>query len=542
MSLLPSSKTSFPLPRLTGPLFEGVLYSALSLLLIFLCFYTASLYDEFLFSIVGKSIAAGTGWRLHYPHVLAKPLLDTSGLFTPEPAAGPLFMLILATAIKLAGPLYWVPGFVTLLLNICLLCVILVKASRSSLAWDYKKRILFVILVLLCSSDHAAINMPLLMKFFHKAYGDMSAALSIVLGLMIFMDCIEKRKRLWQAAIPGVIAVLIKPLPILSWVAGLGCAAVTRFRDFRLFLQISAVALAPIIVNKIYDLIKYALVGASAEKLKLVEKDFFLYEGSGIGPLLDAHDKWSYLVHNVESNFKKISAYYGSGFIVVLLFIMVVTLFIYALRKSFKQPKAGRLEGILLFSAAALIQIVWCLFISVAPWERHLLSAVIITNTLFIISLNNSVPWIRYGSAVLITLIISAKLLMLPAAINTIEPSIQRLDSQLQTSAYLESIPLSNSTTLLGCEWWANRDMEYLMAGQDHFKNCREVLHETGDMDQQLILVKSDFWGSPDSRFEALRQICEKRIVFQSKLHTVAACGSKADVLSELKQMGYAPF
>jgi hypothetical protein len=192
----------------------------------------------------------------------------------------------------------------------------------------------------------------------------------------------------------------------------------------------------------------------------------------------------------------------------------------------------------MLFAFAVLTQLIWCIFISSGVLARHLISAAMLMNMFLVFSLSDPKKFMRWVAGTAIGVIIICKLSMLPTALNPIQSFADRLHSQLETTAYLESGAIPPDATLLGCDWWANRDLEYLMHGQGHFDDCLHVLQMKGDTGEKLILVKSDFW---ESRYDWVLKICQNKVLFKTSLHTVLDCGTKADMLKRLQQMSARP-
>lgn len=491
---------------------------------------TAAIYDEFLFSIVSKGVANGGGWRLFYPEVLIDPIPGHDGLFNPEAAAGPIYVLFLTVGMWLFGNQHWVPGAINIALVVATVGIIF-RVSGSNLRTD--GRVLFVILLFVASTDVSVVNVPLFGKFLHKSYGDVWASLLMLLACLLVFDNKLSYRNFYSGFVAS-ISVLVKFLPFLSWL----CFVFVFFlrSGKRRLGTVAPLILIPTVFLCAWSLIKFLFYQEQYNELVEAERYFFYQQGSGFGPFLDAPNKTDYLVAQANKNLFILSSYYGGFFAFSLLVVWCVACFFYSVKKALPQFAVFPYIALMFF-----LQLTWEIFFMAAPWERHLITGAVFISYLLVVSLKCDDRYVRYASfAVIILYIFSKSTIVYRDYEFNLSDSISRLKSQIATEKFIQENKQGN---IMGCDWAANRDMEYLLSGNGNIKNCRDVVKLTNNNEDQLFFLSQPIPGyCCDIRFETIKAYCEKNVIFHSSHHTLSRCGTAKDLVNELKSKNLDPF
>jgi len=475
-------------------------------------------YDDAYFASVAKNLAMGVGYATAYH----KP--ET---FDPGITTGPLLILPAALLIKIFGNGYWVPGLVTVLFNIGSLLVLFFLCRRTIENPEELWRTVVITLSLLAVFT---LSSHFTRRLWFMFLGEMPGALLTVIGI-VFLYSAEPscRRSFFGGALLG-LGVLTKTVMLLALAAV--CVLIPfslcRQRAWRtklaVLLLIAAGAAAPLFAFDVYKLVHVGSIGNLIE-LKQREYLFFKTGGSGLN-LIASNDRLPGLVDNIKQNAPCIMQYlrtkWQNGLLLVLCLASLTLVLI-------RPPRHTREWLGVILICCFLAHFCWWIVLS-RGWIRYLAPGLIYCafGLGFIIS---SLPgkWNRSFFICLILILFFNQLQSLSCLIPKGWNKSERLTALLDSRDFLSN-RINEGDVLMGCGWWANRDLEYLLPQSGNFVDCLRSDTNPDKVRGVRLLVRSDYWNWEKSdRIENITQACERDVIFVRDPFVISACAPPAN-------------
>ncbi len=465
-------------------------------------------YDDAYNASVAKNLAAGHGYATSYQDFI---------LFNPEVSTGPGLLVPFAAFVAVFGNTWWAPAAFSGAGNLALLVIVLYLVRR--MFPSSARRDVFVILLVAGVWVFMAAGW---LALWHQLLGEVPGALLATIACILLFERGE-RDSAGCALFAGLLfglAFLIKNILLFAFAASAVTALVVSRKGgagvLRRVASIACAATGFAIPWVIFEAGKRIVLGAEGfALLKMREREFFAASGSGLNQLFAAQDVWALMTGNVSKNFEVFRAFAGHQFGAAAL----IALIILGLAVAMLRRKNAFAAGGALFLAAAM-QLAWWLALSPRGDLRHVVPAVIfmVIAAAMLIAREPS----RAFSAVLLLLLVagaSGRIADLPPVYPPHLGKSPRLEALLATSDFLRSRPQIGP--LVGCRWWANRDLEYILPGSLNFKNF-ESLDPAART--RAVLVRSDFWNwerSPE--LDRIAAACDQNILFRRDPFTVCS-------------------
>jgi hypothetical protein len=474
-------------------------------------------YDDAYFATVAKNIAAGFGYASSF---------DSRVPFNPEITIGPSLILPGALGIRVLGLKYWVPAFVAFCISFLLLTVTCVLTLKLLLA----QRILLI--------DKAMrwMNIGVVTTFIVLCFisefsrieflGELPAALFVCAGALgIFTSNGNK----YYLALGGTLlgmAVTTKLVVAPSVAVIVFVYAIFELtRSGSILDRILSVLLVFFMVSLpslLFELYKLLSLGVSDYiLLKRDEYYFFYWRGSGVNEMRSATDIFDLALRNFQKNIATLETDQAAGVLVYVFFLVLFGIVVGFVWKLFSTDDFNVLDYLACaLLLAASIHLIWWLFFSSLGWYRHISPAIMVCSLAFIVS---TFALLERRSLVFAALLIFILALSpqyyRPLKRISASPSAE-LASLQKTSEYLSRLR-ANHYTLLGCGWWANRRLEYLMPEPLNFKQCWNT---DSSAENAILVIDRSYWNWEKN--EATRRVEEKcsRLLFEALPFQVFDC------------------
>lgn len=444
-------------------------------------------YDDAYNATVAKNLASGYGYSTSYGSLIP---------FNPEVTTGPSLIIPAAILMKFIGAKYWVPSFTNLLISMVLILIILVQVYQyyeenlphpSKLkSWLLLSFALFYITV---------IWIPELMQI--EFLGEFPSGLFVCAGILVIFRSYSRPNviiggMLLGFAIMSKLSSLIMVIAVcIVWVVFFSIdLKTTKFSGSKIALVLLITGLILPVV--IFESWKFITLGAHGFLDNANwSMDFLITHGSGISETLSVKSELvDYLITNFVKNFEVLRGSDGIFRFYLYLFIffgMIVSI-ISKVRTRTTISNIERVSITALF--ATTFYVVWWLLLSSLGWYRHLQPGIVVMSFAIIISI--LALFIR-KAIVPLTVIMIIWIILYPSYWGAILER-RKIPSELisatsKTINYL-MIEKTDGRSLLGCGWWANRRLEYLMPSVLNFQDCY-----TSDLSGSDLVVDREFWN-----------------------------------------------
>ena len=472
-------------------------------------------YDDAYNASVAKNIADGFGYASSF---------DSRIPFNPEITTGPSLILPGALGIRLLGIKYWVPAFVAfcisflLLMVTCVLAIKLLLAQRILLKDDTMRRMnigMVTTLIVLCFiSEFSRIEF----------LGEVPAALFVCAGALgIFASNGNK----YYLGLGGTLLGMAVTTKLV--VAPSVAVIVFVYAIFELtrsgsvldrILNVLLVFFMVLLPSLLFELYKLLSLGTSHYiLLKRDEYNLFYWRGSGVNEMRSATDIFDLTLRNFHKNIATLETDQAAGVLVYVFFLVLFGIVVGFVWKLFSTRDFNVLDYLACaLLLAASIHLIWWLFFSGFGWYRHVSSAIMVYSLAFSVS---TFALLKRRSFAIFLIPI---LVLLPQYCQSIKrisvsPSAE-LASLQETSEYLSRLR-ANHYTLLGCGWWANRRLEYLMPQPLNFKQC---WNKDSTAENAILVIDRPYWNWEKN--EATRRVEENcgRLLFEALPFQVFDC------------------
>jgi len=472
-------------------------------------------YDSSYNATIAKNMSLGYGPSSSY---------DGIKMFNPEVTTGLTLILPVALGIKVFSNTPWVPNAICSLINIILLLVILYLPRNFNFI-DKKKlwiwRALFLAFIVMSFSLES--NLMVFHSEFSAVLGEFPAVLLIIISAITLILSENRKSMYFLAGLIGGLAfatktmALISVIPIFFTYLLLTCKKWSDLKS-KVFPIISFFIgfFAPYLLTEIYKYIEMGSVFKYLE-LKAQEHEFFVTSGSGVQSHYNVFYKF-YLNSQILISKLGFLRYF------ILLGFPAICMFKLFFIKRLNLNKSVLLMSVLM--CAAFVNIGWWLFCSMG-WIRHFS----IGWMLFLTALSASVFYIDTKNKYIYSLIILL-FLTIPSSIN-VDKSFVKFNAlnnhklQAQNEA-VKFISTHNEYKYYGCNWWANRDLEYALPKVNNFSNCMDSKNFNNKIHNKALVRTMGYWNWENNpAATALKNKCEKNILFKNNYYIISSCDAR---------------
>lgn len=498
-------------------LLSSIVTLTFCLSLIVRAFNNAVDYDDAYNISIAKNIALGFGYVSSYEDYI---------YFNSEVTTGPVLILPASLLIKLFGNVMWIPNIIIVLITFIQLSLILLIKYTDKL-----KRLLIHIFFIILSVAFIPLN------FFYSFLGEIPSALFIIISALYL-----RSKSIHSYFISGIffsLAFFTKSITVLFIIGVCIVGIINLVNALRNkknlkteFIIIFSFLIAFIFSYTIYGIFKtfFYPTHIDISPSSLSENGFFL-DASGLKKIIEITSnraRFEYIIDNFINNFSVLQGYLGGGFHLLLFLGFNFAVQILALRQMLNKEKRRLKTVLFLLSCNINIHLLWWLTLSHTGWTRHL--SQIFIYFAFILSLC-VIKSKRFYQLILI----GVGTLFILNGINNyfllfrIETN-KRYIPLMETKNYLENLKKTNPNIIfLGCGWWANRDLEYVLSTTLNFGNCYNVTQEFLNKNE-VYLVRSDIfnWGNEPYITNFANECDKTGIIYTNSPFVISRC--KTDV------------
>lgn len=476
------------------------------------------LYDDSVMASVAKNLSSGYGYATSYHQFRSFDNIITTGFTAILPAA---------LGIKIFGNQYWVPHLTTTALN-----MILVLSVFYILRRNFNRKLNFGLLIL-CFSITAfwvidEVSHSGEYRYFKPWYsllGEIPGFLFTAIGYaMLLQHRSENRLLAFFAGQTLGFAILTKFIYILPIFCTVVYLIFYRIRK----KQLSLTSLTYWLAGIIFPVLVFAVIKSLKETPGDSYASFVAGNASGIKEFLNAPAKLQHLKVNFLRNFLILMKFTGGwiGF-VILSVIFLICLF----RNLRNRDSLNHLSLIFTISGASII--CWYLCLHPYGWIRHVMPGILLVWFGLLISLADLK---LTGQVTLSTLLILGIFFTRYDILHKIREGMHkdaRTTPMLNVAMKLQSLKAKDSI-FLGCAWWANRDMEYLISDSLHFFECEKLIRTglSGEHKRYFLVRNEAFWNWENSILQKqIAQKCDQQMLLSQKPYTVSEC-KESDLLN----------
>ena len=465
-------------------------------------------FDDAFFANVAKNLVVGNGYSSSKYQILS---------FDPDITTGPVLVLPAAALMLVFGNQYWVPNLAYVLCVWTLLALVLSVLRRRLSNRPFAAATLVMTVGLLVFSTQE-----------FGLLGEIPAALLVVLGGLAISDsrpsatspvlaglalgCAITTKTVAALAIPVFIACLFihdKP----------GGAPLHRLRWF-LFGVV-----CPLLLLETWKLIAQGSIATWAQ-LKGAEFELMFGGGSlsGATTVRSVLAEPRILAETIVQNSATLANDWGGW--LALLAACSATLAAGWMRGSAEASGSAsvRITGFLLLGAA-VTHAAWWLAFSPTAWARHLLPGVMywLAALAVLIAVQSGRSLLLAATSSLLLLVALTPQLQRVSLKTGVTPDA-RLSALIATSDRVRQMQNDPDVVLLGCGWWHNPDVDYLLPSAANFKDC-STLAPQDVVDKKLVLVHSEFFNWERSlRLQRFQESCDSHVLFKKPPFVVSEC------------------
>ena len=479
-------------------------------------------YDDAFFACVSKNLAFGAGYR---------GATGDHRLFDPAVCAGPVLILPGALFTRLLGNRHWVPGMTCVVLNCLLLAIALrqLKTWTSSRTASWMTALLGLIVVICLSTESGPEHPELFMRCWFLFLGEILAALLAVVGINKAFDAWPRGKGLFLGGLFLGAAALTKIIAVFA-AAGIGFAIIASSlraaagigRCARRMVALVMGFLLPVVL---FEAVKAVAVGGPRALARLTydEIRYLIDTGSGMQELGAAQSKLAATLQTVGRNASILREhYFGSWVAAGAMAVILIGVLIAAGSAARKDDKAALAVQSLMLAAA--LHLAWWLAIYKLGMIRHLVPALVYfaVGAASASALRNGRRW-ALALLILLATVVSQRVGIFAGLVDINLTKDSRVAALLQTRDYLRA-KQGEGATLLGCKWWRNVDLEYVLQGTHNFADCMSA--ELLPVDTRFLLVRSEYWNwEHDPQVDEVQRACEEHVVYRNGPFAVSDCG-----------------
>lgn len=475
------------------------------------------LYDDSVMASVAKNLAQGHGYSTSY--VKFKP-------FDHIITTGPTLILPVSALVRIFGNQYWVPALGSSLVVLTLVFAFLLLMRRMIRPLDHFWWFLlcFSLLGFWISDEVSHSGEYRYFKPWYSLVGETAGSFFFLLGFVCLIWDWQKPKQTGGRFFGfglllglGLLTKFIFLVPLVTLVGGLFLWSLIERRSPRSLLLAAVVGIAGLLPIGIYAGLKTIFRDPELASFG----SFLRGNASGINEMLAHPNKIAYAMDNFERGVHTIAGLCGgdlSIFIIVIIGLILI-------RNGLRTRRPIAVTGLAVLVAGFSI-LVWWLFFSPFAWVRHVIPALILIwiGSLLLQSEVLLRKQFILGGIVLLLVFGGRRDLYgkLIAGLSVDE----RVTMSLEAKRQLERLPLEQ-TQLLGCAWWANRDLEYLLDSSVNFQDCLTFLPNRDPHDQrQVVLVRNaTFWNWENSAVQKrLQELCDQKLIWRGGEYTISKC------------------
>ncbi len=461
-------------------------------------FFASLLYDDSYNASIAKNLATGWGLSTTYHEWIP---------FNRGITTGPILLLPVALGVFLFGPESWVPHLMTTIVNVILICIFIYRLENRR--WLFS--LLSSLSLIAWGNETYGSGEYAYLRLLYSMVGEFPSALLVALG---WQSLLKDRKSSWIGALILGLAISTKALLVLTAPAFLiylfyqKRRGIVSLRDALRNLTLLAL---PLIIFKV--------LGTLYRKL-IEHRNHISFpigdppSGSGINYFLLAPNKLSHVISLTLKNSKILIEQLGGVIPSTLLLILTIYLVGFLLQKNRVRENLDR--PALWILMAGLPIFIWFIIISPAGWIRYLFPALICwliflcLASLDILKLKNAkLP--QCIVAGLLGLCLVGKVFSFQTFLSSTVDTAARAAALNKTTDELLRMQ-SSENILMGCGWWAARDLEYRMPTSLNFKDCLQITDFKNE--QKYYLVKSEFWNWDQvPAIAEIEEACKERVL-----------------------------
>jgi hypothetical protein len=475
--------------------------------------YTSSpLYDDSYNATIAKSLAFGIGYVSSYHEFIQ---------FNSEVTTGPVMLLPAALMIKIFSNKYWVPHLIGVLFSLggLLLLGIILKSTFN----DLTRFALFSIFALsglfLFTTESYGSGEGGFLRVWFRLLGDLPCSIMVAIGIVLLSR--NDKKNILIGGIFLGCATLIKSISLISCLATVLVFIVSQFKSTRFVHCIITIGLLIIAINIPSSIFR------NYKKFKFNDKQLWEMhlddeyrtlrdKGSGLGSFISSPDRISHVKNNFYRNSEILKNHLGGSFsfwcLISVLFCGTILL-VASCKNSMRYIIAT-------IGMCVILNLAWWLGFSDRGWIRHFIPGItLIFLLLGLLVANTTNLKIRSIMIIFIVVVFGIKSKEIFPMLKWNWEKEPRLLALINTTNYLSK----QKPPFLGCDWWAHRDLEYMLP---KFKNFVDCLKLTENEIPNKLLVTSDFWNwGENPAISALEARCTKDLpVFEDPPFRVSRC------------------
>jgi hypothetical protein len=498
-------------------------------------------YDDAYNATIAKNIASGVGYASTYGEI---------EYFNPEITTGPGLIFPAAVLIKIFGNNSWVAHLTASLSTSILLIMLLwaFKIFRLSPMKCWLARLLAAVSFVVFAFSHG-------LNAWWSLIGEYPSSLLVALAILLSLGSRGNTLLLVLSGLSLGLAIQTKLLALIFtgpvFIAAFisicrqerysetgrestevnSCSKIMLFAFARIskraltaFMIISLAASAPTAAFETYKARSLGMDGYL--QLKRSEKAFLDNRGSGLNDFNNS--KRLIPTDSIKSNLKRNTSVitnefggirYLSALIVVAALIVVTTI---------SSSELSMFGYLLLLSAA--INLSWWLLLSNVDFYRHSLIGMILLSIglALLVSSQKTKRALSLVCIWMVALVLSAPPLkesLVKGHFFSIslrpDPRLRELE---ETAFFLtKHFPSEKEVQLLGCGWWANRDLEFVLREAGNFRSCDDPRLASISTRKAMVLVKNKrFWNwENNQRFSEIGEQAAVRPLFHSSSHVI---------------------
>lgn len=480
------------------------------------------LYDDAYNATVAKNLAAGFGYVSSFDSLIP---------FNPEVTTGPTLILPAALLVRVFGPAYWVPALTTLLVCVLLFVVIggvwvkqldrhaLLDGSGGRAALDVA-----LTLLLLCLMWVSEVRKIELLGEFPAALFVCAGAAALFLPRSSGATLGVGGVLLGLAIVTKTVALILVAPIFVVWMAFFlfgGESAITLRKKAAGVLFVAGAIAVPTVLFELYKLLHLGFL--EFRHLKVREASFFRRSGSGVSELRSSAGVFEFIAPNFRKNLHTLQEELGGA---QRLWLYLAAFASVALSYAWKLAKRKRFTGLDQLALALLLAVAacfsWWLGFGAHGYYRHVSPAAVVGSFAIVVS---ALALLRHRALRWAGVAVLAWILISPFRWHTLleVPRVPRaeVDALRAASAYLVQLR-AEGKTLLGCGWWANRRLEYVMPDPLNFRQCH-----TGPFENAALVIDRQFWDWEKSEETRRFESGCSRMLFDRQPYQVLDCAPR---------------
>jgi len=466
-------------------------------------------FDDAFIANVAKNVARHNGYSSAFYAI--RP-------FDPEITTGPALILPAAALIGLFGNRYYVPNLAYVLCTWTLLGLVLWTLRRRLMGLQASASVFVIAFGLIVFSTQE-----------FGLLGEIPAALMMALGALALTDPAFPTRRAVLAGLWFGCAVTTKVIALLALPAFVGYLVLRdgerrpRTRRWAGFLGGASLPLG------LRELWCVAADGGPIGWIDAKRQDFNIMFGpdslSGAQTGLAGLASPRVFVETLVRNTGTLASEWGGMLALAAACVATGAAVWRSVRPVEPRSRSVHDAGLVLL-LAAVTHLAWWLLLSPTGWTRHLLPGTVYwlmaLSSLIAVRPRRSATLAVASASLLIVALVPQFLKVSPPKLR-LQPGV-RAAALIATADRVREIQQDPDVILIGCGWWHNPDVDFLLPSSASFRDCRAV-SEQERVGKRLVLVHSDYFNWEESeQLRRFQESCDRRVLFSRPPFVVAEC------------------